>query len=432
MAYEFPVKNKFEAREVTELDFDIGNETADLYVDLHRERIQGDTDYLREIKYGLSLDDENRLSRQPQSYAKIIFSGHRGSGKTTELRGLHHFLDHPDRYFSIFIELEKETEVYNFQPEDLFIFLIAKLAEKVQEKNVLFESNELNDIVSDWLSETEVAKELNRTFNAGLGTEAGINVNIFSIVKLKAVLKSAFTAESKFSSVVRRKIRQNPSRLIERFNQALVDLRILIRNKGLGQDVLFIVDGSEKTRPEVFDQLFIKNYSLIEMLNVNAVFSVPITAYFDIERGPSQNFFQNHVLPMLKIKDPSATALPQVITRRIDPETFLEADALEYIVRMSGGCPRQLLRIVNRSLTIGAGRKIDRELAEKACLRLGGEMLDQLDSEHRDILLKGEFNTADVKVKELLFSLAVIKYNGDRAINPLIIQDVESLRESSG
>ncbi len=47
-------------------------------------------------------------------------------------------------------------------------------------------------------------------------------------------------------------------------------------------------------------------------------------------------------------------------------------------------------------------------------------MMDILDSEHREILRNRQFDIADEKLLELLFELVILKYNGERKINPLI------------
>lgn len=75
---------------------------------------------------------------------------------------------------------------------------------------------------------------------------------------------------------------------------------------------------------------------------------------------------------------------------------------------------------MNKALTVSLGKRITKEIAEKSVHELSRGMLDQLDSEHLRILRERTFNTADSKVLDLLFSLIVLKYNGERRINPLI------------
>ena len=79
-----------------------------------------------------------------------------------------------------------------------------------------------------------------------------------------------------------------------------------------------------------------------------------------------------------------------------------------------------MIRIVNKALNISLGEKITLETAEAAASEIGRSMMDILDSEHREILRIGQFDTADEKLLELLFESVILKYNGDRKINPLI------------
>ncbi len=79
MQYNFPVTNKFEARAVTELNFEIDHR---VYIDL--DAVRG-KDYLDQIKFNLNID-ENRLREPTDTFTKIIFSGHRGTGKSLELK----------------------------------------------------------------------------------------------------------------------------------------------------------------------------------------------------------------------------------------------------------------------------------------------------------------------------------------------------------
>ena len=124
---------------------------------------------------------------------------------------------------------------------------------------------------------------------------------------------------------------------------------------------------------------------------------------------------------MLNISKENIAKIGEIVTRRIDAETFFGEGVLNYFVEMSGGCPRQLLRITNRALVISLGKKIEMENARKSTHELGQQMLELLDSEHLEILRNDSFHEgADPKTLDLLFSLAVLKYNGDRLLNPLL------------
>jgi chromosomal replication initiation ATPase DnaA len=123
---------------------------------------------------------------------------------------------------------------------------------------------------------------------------------------------------------------------------------------------------------------------------------------------------------MIEIKEGSIPLLKQIITKRIDAETFIEDEALDFCVQKSGGCIRQLLRIVNRAIIMSRGAKITKDIAQKSAKELGRDMKELFDSEHLAILKGKQYDTARAKVLDLLFSLAVLRYNGYMEINPLI------------
>lgn len=416
MKYRYPVKNKFHARSVTELDFEIDPMDSDVYVNL--DLVRG-KDYIEEIKFNLNID-EDALRTTTDNFIKIIFSGHRGSGKTVELQRFQKYIDDPVRYFSIFIRIEKELEVGSFQPEDLFVILMIKLIAKIHEAGIEFDSGYIKEIQREWLSETTIVKELQDSFKIDVSSEVAAGASFFVFLKLKSALKAVFSSESKTLKTIRETIKKNPKYLIDKFNAVLADLRMTLDTNNLGKDILFILDGTEKIPYRIYRELFCENSYLIRSINANMVFSVPINSYFDIRGNPSSDFFQTYTLPMIPITNESAPVLKQIITKRIDADAFLEDEALDFCIQKSGGCIRQLLRIVNKSLIVGRGVKITKEIAEKGVNELGRAMIEQFDSEHLSLLKQNQYHSADSKVLDLLFSLAVLKYNGGREINPLI------------
>ena len=419
MKYQFPVKNKFHARTVTELDFEIDPMNPDVYVNL--DSVRG-KDYIEEIKFNV---DEDSLKVVTPNFIKIIFSGHRGSGKSIELQRFQNYINDSSRYFSVFIRIEKELEVGSFQPEDLFIILITKLIESIHELKIEFNSDYLKEIQREWLSEKAIIKELKDNFQVDVSSEVAAGASFFVFLKLKSALKSVFSSESKTLRTIREKIKKNPKNLIDKFNAVVADLRIALDKKNLSKDILFILDGTEKIPYQIYRELFCENSYLIRAINANMIFSVPINAYFDIKGNPSSEFFQTYTLPMILITDNSMPLLGQIITKRIDAEMFIEKESLDFCIQKSGGCIRQLLRIVNKALIISRGTKITKETAEKSVSDLGRSMIELFDSEHLSILKQKQYYTADSKVLDLLFSLAVLKYNGAREINPLIQKYLE-------
>lgn len=421
---EYPVIDKFLARQITELDFEIEPENeAALYVHLDSVR---PADCFEDIKFILNIDPSTgQLSKLTDSYAKIIFSGHRGCGKSTELHRFQSNVNDPSRYCSIFIDMEKEVEITTFEPEDLFITLIFKLVERLEQESLEIKTAQLGDLLKEWLSDTEIQRELKTSYNLDIASEIEAGAGFLGFLKLKSSLKALFSSSSSTVKKIRETVRKNPHSLIDRFNLALEDARRVFAAADKGKDILFVIDGFEKMRYPIFQLLFIRESSMLQALDSNILFTVPINSYYDISSSASSEFFQTYILPMVPVTDRSRPLLADIIGKRLDADVFIAPGALEVCVEKSGGCPRQLLRIVNRAIVQRRGERIAPADVERACIYLGQEMWDKLDSAHRKILWDKSYETADKKALDLLFSLAVLKYNGRRDINPLLLPFVE-------
>jgi ABC-type transport system involved in cytochrome bd biosynthesis fused ATPase/permease subunit len=89
--YSFPEKNVFKAREALDTDFDIDQHDKNLYIDLDNVRIVSEeTDYKENLYFMLNIDpDTKNLETTANDYSKILLLGHRGCGKSTEMRRIH-------------------------------------------------------------------------------------------------------------------------------------------------------------------------------------------------------------------------------------------------------------------------------------------------------------------------------------------------------
>lgn len=417
----FPTKDKYVARAVTELDFDLKEDIGSLgfYVDLSAVRSNKFRD---DILYQLAVEN-GQLVRLSTDYEKILFSGHKGCGKTTELRRLHNELNRPDAYFSILVELEKETYLSRFEPEDLFVLLLLKLLEEIKERDLNVRSiDELDELAKEWLSDEETRQEVFR-HNKRVSSFEGM-LSIDMLLGLKGGLQSMWTAGSNTTNTIRTKIRQNPNALINRFNLFLGELRLLLEDADKGKDVIFIVDGSEKMRSQTYTDLFINDSVILRQLLCNMIVAVPIDAYYTIENSPARAFTHSSTIPMVKMEQAGAKdALRTVIDTRLHHDTFFAKGVLDHFVEYSGGCVRQLLQLVNQGLMRARGGQISMEHAIGAVDELGQRMYEQLNLEHLEVLRRNDPDSwppGEVAVRALLFNLSLLKYNGKSGINPLL------------
>ncbi len=347
--YIYPVKTVSEARTVTEPEFqpDLFDEQHPLYVNLDDIR---DTSYLDELYFDLGFNIKTSSFEPSTDYIKIIFSGHRGCGKSAELRRINNKLNNPDRYFTVFIDLEQEVEVGSFQYADFFGLLIHKLIEQLSEHGIEGGAETLQSLAKR-LFETETLEKTTKALSkTSADLEGGGGFSLFGWGG-KASFKQAFSGENEISNNVRREVKRNTLRIIYEFNAALVDVRSKIEGQGKGRDVLFIIDGSEKIQSSVYEELFVKNGNIISEISVNMLTAVPITAHYQIEKAPYK-FNNRYTVPMIKLGTipKSVAKMKQIVATRIDLETFIENEALDKCIQYSGGCIRQLFQVIHTAL----------------------------------------------------------------------------------
>lgn len=426
MLYRFPVVSPGNALEVTEASFDI-REYPELYVDLDNIRIskkQIDSDYRQNIKTVLKINKENVLEEISHDYLKILFSGYRGSGKTVEMRRLHKDLHNPERYFSVLIELEKELAIDTFQFEDYFILLIYKFANEIDKLNII--TDRLDDIIKDWLSETEIEKEYTKEKSIKNENELETGLSFFGFLKAKFNIKTELAAGTKTARIIREKVKKNPLALIEKFNIALSEIRDEIQQKGEGKDILFIVDGSEKMPIHVYERLFIKDAYIFRSINANIISTLPIHALYNLQYNSELSLYNTFLVPVVKITKESIKEFREIITKRLNEKLFFEEGVLDYFVRYSGGVVREITKIVNAAIVYARGEKITQELAEKTIRILGKEMDEKLTTQQYEFLSdfkKGKIKRiriADKETGDLIYSLVLLKYNGTVIIHPLL------------
>ena len=129
------------------------------------------------------------------------------------------------------------------------------------------------------------------------------------------------------------------------------------------------------------------------------------------------------MIPMIPLDNPQAhSCFKELISKRIDLDTFIEDEALELCISQSGGCIRQLLILVNRALVKGSGAKITLDRANEAVAELSERLREALSTEHFNILKSSDFKTGDSQVREMLYRLVLLKYNGPESIklNPVL------------
>ena len=374
--------------------------------------------------------------------AKFLLAGHRGGGKTTELRRLQQSL--ADDYTVIWIDTQTALDRYNIGYAEVIVLIGLEIARQA--------------IQSDWLSKNK--EELLEGLQDSLKTVVyqdkasdadGVQLPEF-LTKLGLVLKRGLTREVTKTVNVRPLL----SEIITRVNDI-----IEAAEKERKQKLLIIVDGLDRHDQVTSLEMF--SSPLLVELNSHIVYSIPISLrYSPSFRQPMESFQKcldlnnppvfecdDNLCPTNNPNKDGREILIDIITKRLvslgnSHKGLFNPDALELICEKSGGVMRDLVRLARTTCEIGLRKKtnfVDLETAREAVQEVRREYnlsdyhYSELDEIHRTGKLttkvhnlpnKGDFIICD----ELLQNKLVLGYYNSMQqdwfdINPILLKDLQ-------
>jgi hypothetical protein len=285
-------------------------------------------------------------------YTHQLFSGFKGSGKTTELKLLAKSLE-ANGYEVVYIDSEKYLNLREpTSVTDLLITTAAGIDAFLGRKTF-----------------TDPAVPFERFWprlKAFLGTDISVKGVTLSIPDV-GELEAAFTGNPDFKTTLSQALMDRLPALARQC-QAYLDeaLAQIAKRKKHSAGTVLIVDSFEKLRGEghnaeairrSLESVFIRDWKYLE-LPCHVIYTVPPWMIFMefVTAGPADRV---QVLPMCKVWDPKKdqadekgiAAMSQILEKRMDLAALFEHPAdLREIVSASGGYPRDLLRMVREVL----------------------------------------------------------------------------------
>lgn len=385
-----------------------------------------------EARINATYDVQVRLGNQVAGdYIKVLFTGHVGCGKSSELAKIAR--NQEDLYRVIYVRAEEQADPYDLEYTDLYLLIIKEVEYALRKEGLQFDPRLLKSF-EDWFKDItqETEKTVERSVNvdaeASLGAEAPFLAKF--LVKILAQIK----AGSKDKTTIRQTLTKDFSRLQTDVNLLLSDAEKKLRSKFPAQTgLLLILDGLDKCPPAVAEALFVDYASQLQDLNISIIYTVPIATLY-APRFAASTFGRPTTVPMVNIYDyqPDVEDLPhrpecldqvaQVIEQRVDADRVFESrQVLLELAKASGGHIRHLIQMMRDACTnaqVHGYTKIREEnviYAEKQ-LQFSFErsLLRTYYDELVQIALQKEISkTGDEIGRQLLFSTAVLEYNGN-------------------
>lgn len=360
-----------------------------------------------------------RITQQP---VKILFSGHRGSGKSTELTRL--AKDLRDEFFVVPFSA-RSLNLADLNYVDVMLACAAALFREATDRarRVTIPATLWKQVL-DWLTneitaETTVAVPKSRSFGAK------INALVFSI-------EGKYARETATRMTIRERLFTRVNDLIEQANAVCEKIQTVT-----GHRPLIIFEDLDKTDLATARDLFFNHTTTLNSPACPIIYTFPIPLCYSNEFPERIGDYNRHfLLPNVSLyhmdNTPNAEgrgALKEVVTRRVS-ESLFAGEALHDLITLSGGLMRNLVRMVSDAaliaLTEGAVA-ITSEIVRRVAAEVANDYRRLLLAEHYEALRQAHQTkaiTPNETVRQLLENLSLLEYRNAMAwgdVNPIVV-----------
>ena len=367
---------------------------------------------LKRIGQRLGVDlGEGRL-REPPVRGYYLFCGHRGSGKSTELRNLRNRFHDAGLFHVVFADAAVELDVHNLRYQDVLLHLAAKLAEQLEASDRPIDSIHLQPLY-EWFTERVEKREQTRQFaqEAKAGMEATPSIPF--LAKVFGSISVAFKTNASYKEELRLVLKNYFTDFADAFN------KLITRSEEvLDQRLLFVVDGTDRLDGEDATAYFRTDVHQLQQVKGLFIYCAPIHLAYEGGRV-AQDFNKVFHLPMVKVENEGGSpneeglcVMRQMLELRADSSLF-DADVADRLARISGGHPRELLLLLSDAFVHAENKRFDAPSVDAAIVSLASEYRRLLDPKDYRVLASndagGEIGAEDAN--RLLYNLALLEYN---------------------
>lgn len=359
---------------------------------------------------------------------KILFMGHGGSGKSTELERVRKKLE-PDFFVTTF-SVRDEIDIMDLKYTDLVFIILDKLLESLKTLKIEIDPNILDNLYNYWNDKKLIEKFRYDKMDAGVTAGAKLNFLTLMMLDVKGVLNTG--KETK--EIVRSHIEPKISQLMKGIND-LIDI-IYQRLKDQDRVPILIIEDLDKLEIPVAEDLFLNHKNILTELKLHIIYTFPIFLNYSYNFKSIRGAFNSHeFLSMIKIHNKEGgehikgiDKIKEIISMRADSKKLFEDKALELLIKQSGGVLRDLFEMIQGAALNSMSKDLDKinyQSAESAYFKLRSGYERTIYRKYVETLKRIHLSKSpldsdlssiepDECLMELLNSLTVIEYNGER------------------
>lgn len=401
----------------------------------------------------LTKDFQRRIARAgtSTSYRRLLFSGHSGCGKSSELQNLQRALNKATspypRYVPVVVDASDYLDYYDVEVTDILLAIVVELASTLRDeygielKDSYFDRrlSDIKKFLGDWeVTEGEIPLW-------------GAKIKV-------GRLKEDPTARQKVRDALEPQLSTMLKEIETVFDNARLQVREYLDNHL--SDIVVILDNLEKIERfakkeagmDSQRELFLERYTQLTSMNAHFIYTVPLRlARSQYSPQLSQLYGSLPiVLPMINVMDrrtrePShgTIVLRELLQKRLGDDLLLDevfdSEALEFLLTYSGGHVRNLIIFVQEACNYAEDIPIPLNAARKAVQQTARTYHTSIPEHHWEKLAtldrspNQEIPNNDEDFLTMLENLSVLEYiNGDEeadvafgslqwyAVNPIV------------
>ena len=297
----------------------------------------------------------NQLAKLNDIDSKYLMVGYRGCGKSTELTKLQEDLAKEtaegNRHLVLSYSIKNELDPINLNYIQLFIITMERLFETIKDNNLGINQEYLT-LITTWVKSTEI-QEINETYKLSeLRAEAKFDVPFFK--NFFANFRLSSNVSSSMKQIMKQVIEPRLPELISLCNQLITEVKSRL-HRIQKDNLLIIVEDFDKITYEKAKEIFIGHVGTITQLNVNMIFTFPISLFYSAWWSSQiKNYFRDYYeFPMIKVHEKDGTdstqgiaCMREMIGKRMDLTLFEDDQTIDEMIRMSGGVLWDLFKLI--------------------------------------------------------------------------------------
>jgi len=374
-------------------------------------------------------------------FETILFTGHRGCGKSTELRRIQKQWE--SDYLVIYSEVDLEADIQTLSYIDLYLIIIKQVEYELRKKGLKFDSKLLKKF-EDWFK--EVTKETEEKVERSVSATGSLEVSsgpVPFIAKLMVKLLAQIKGSQTDKQTIRQTLERDLSRLQTNVNELLVDGLEKLQSKFPNyKGFLIIFDNMDRLTPDVANTLFFDNALQLQQIKATIIYTVPISVIYSVKNLSNDFLDSPNIMPMVNIYqfnreaidleyDPEGlAAVASIIEQRVDIEAvFEDREPLLQLAQNSGGHVRQLMQIMRNACLTASTREHPKITVEDVTYATKQEQFNferSIRKTHYPVLARvcvDKEITEDEIGQLALSNISILEYNGNQRwnyVNPLV------------